>query len=90
MRFGNVSRKTLGQVKNPASVARSIDVPQAIIVLGAGAIGAFVGTQIGGPLGAAVGAIVGGNLGKLALGQVRSLKVSLNRFGTVEVVYQCA
>jgi outer membrane lipoprotein SlyB len=90
MGFGNVFHKTLGQVNNPASIVRSIDVPKATIIMGSAAIGAFVGTKIGGPFGTAVGAIVGSHVGALALGQVESLKISVNGFGMVEVAYQCA
>lgn len=90
MGFSNVLHKTLGQVNNPANLIYSIDVPKATIILGAAAIGAFVGTKIGGPFGTAVGALVGSHVGALALGQVESLKVSINGFGMVEVDYRCA
>jgi len=90
MGFGDAFHKTLGEVSNPASIVRSVDVPRATIIMGSSAIGAFVGTKIGGPLGTAVGAIVGSHVGALALGQVESLKVSINGFGVVEVAYQCA
>lgn len=90
MGFGDVFHKKLGEVSNPARIVRSVDVPKATIITGSAAIGAFVGNTIGGPFGAAVGALVGCHVGALALGQVESLKVSINGFGVVEVAYQCA
>ena len=90
MGFSNTFTEQLGKISNAANNVHSVDIPQATIVMGASAIGAFVGTKIGGPLGTAVGALVGSHIGSLALGQVESMKVSINGFGVVEVAYKCA
>jgi outer membrane lipoprotein SlyB len=90
MGFHEIVHQTIGQVSNPGSIVRSIDIPKATIVMGASAIGAFVGTKIGGPLGTAVGTLVGSHVGTLAVGNVEYLKVSVNGFGAVEVVYRYA
>ncbi|BAY39583.1 hypothetical protein NIES2111_39590 [Nostoc sp. NIES-2111] len=90
MGFSDIVRQTIGQVSNPANIIRSVDVPKATLILGTSAIGAFVGTKIGGPLGTTVGTLVGSHVGHLALGRMESLKVTVNGFGAVEVVYRYA
>lgn len=90
MGFSNIGSSIIGQVSNPASIIRRLDIPTTTIVLGSGAIGAFVGTKIGGPFGTAVGALVGSHIGTQAVGQIKSLKVSVNGYGSVEIQYQYA
>ncbi|MBE9229659.1 hypothetical protein IQ264_30090 [Phormidium sp. LEGE 05292] len=86
MGLSNIVRR-IGQVSNPAQIVRSIDVPRATLIMGASAVGAFVGTKIGGPVGTAVGTLVGGYVGKLAIGEVQSLTVKVNGLGMVEIKY---
>jgi outer membrane lipoprotein SlyB len=78
-------RSIIGTVSNPSRLARRVDVPTALIMIGTAAVGAYVGFQIGGPEGAAAGALVGLFVGAVATLTVESLRVVLHKDGRVEV-----
>jgi outer membrane lipoprotein SlyB len=77
--------RRLGTVTNTLSAYREVTVPSVTIVLGAAAVGAWVGFAIGGSHGAAAGALVGAFVGGFAVGYIKKLRVRLYPDGSVEV-----
>lgn len=65
-----------------------VDVPRSTIILGAAAIGAFVGHQIGGGYGAAAGAVVGASVGVIATQKVKRMIIRIDRNGRITIDYE--
>lgn len=79
-------RVKLGRVLS-SPIGQRIAIPQAIVILGSAAVGAFVGAQLGGPQGAVVGTLVAAFVGALAAGAIRDVEIGVGRFGAVTLSY---
>jgi len=83
-----IKKEIIGHVDNPEHLEKQVDIPTAVIIIGAAAMGTYVGFQIGGPVGAAVGALVGAFVGALAACVIKRFRVRINAKGDVEVEYE--
>lgn len=81
----------LGKVDGYTGSLRTIQIPEATLVLGPAAIGAYAGAVIGGPKGALVGSMIGACVGKLAgAGKLSHFEFTLSASGQLSVRVQCA
>lgn len=80
-------RQYLGKVFNPEYLQTVITIPGASLALGSAAIGLYVGLVISGEVGKTIGGLVGAFAAGVAYGEVKSLAVELDLFGSVNVKY---
>lgn len=80
----------LGKVDGYLGPLRTIQIPEATLVLGPSAIGSYAGMVIGGPKGAVVGAMVGAFVGALSAGKISHFEFTLSPNGQLSVRCQCA
>lgn len=77
----------LGKVSNPEYLQTVVAIPGASLALSSTAIGLYVGLVIGGEVGNTIGGLVSAFVAGVAYGEVKSLAVELDLFGSVNVKY---